>query len=162
MCIFWCLGIQPFRAELSQHPPWPMLSLQWAREVEGLWWESEGSWARDILPTGLLDPRRHGEHSHSRLQEDCLTHRRQTEQASKTLHWLRCRLSFCSSIQQSCASEDQDHQFTILPTHPLPPWSWPVLRKESHLIFKDTACKATLIWHGPYLLCFTTVFMIYW
>ena len=43
--------------------------------------EVAASRARDILPIGLLHHRRHGEHSHSRLQEDCFTHRRQAEQA---------------------------------------------------------------------------------
>ena len=87
-----------------------LLALQWAKEED----ESEGSWARDILPTGLLNHRRHGEHSHSRLQEDCIT---QTNRASHTA--------------RHCTGSDADAD---KPTHPLPPWRWPVLRAGYRLI----------------------------
>ena len=73
---------------------------------------------------------------------------KQRKPYSKTLHWLRCRLSFRFSVQQSRGFKGQDHQSTALATHPLPPWRWPVLRVGSHPIFENTACKATPIWHG--------------
>ena len=49
--------------------------------------------------------------------------------------------AFHCSVQQSCVFEGQDHQSTILPTHPLPPWRWPVLRARFHPMFKTLHAK---------------------
>ena len=66
---------------------------------------------------------------------------KQSKPYSKALYWLRCRPSFRCLVQQSCASEGQYHESTILSTHPLPPWRWPVLRAGSKPVFKTLHAK---------------------
>ena len=71
---------------------------------------------------------------------------KQTKPYNKTLHRLRCRLSF-SLLRSVVMCLRGSRPLVPNPAfHPLPPWRWPVLRSGSQLIFKNTACKATLIY----------------
>ena len=93
----------------------------------------------------------------------CSAHCRQAEQAIQqdaALAQMQTKLFHCS-VQQSCVFEGQDHQSTILPTHPLPPWRWPVLRARFHPTVCLKHCmQSNIIWHGLCLLCFTAVCML--
>ena len=123
--------------------------------------EVAASRARDILPNYLLHHRRHEEHSHSRLQEDCLTHHKQAEQAIQ---------------QDAVLAQMQIELFTALFSHHV----YIYLRGSDHqssltlcyhggglcwwgqgpITCLKHCTQSNIIWHGLCLFYFTAVCMM--
>ena len=134
---FWCSSIQPFCAELSQHPTCyrcnELRRRMRVREVE------QGTFSPLVFSTTG------GMGNTATVVYKRIASLRQTEQA----------------IQQDTALAQMQMQTSPLTLcHHGGGLCW----GQGTILYvsKDAACKATLIWHGPYIFCFTTVFMIYW